>query len=149
VILGAAIALAPGGAWIALGAEVTLAPWLLVIGVASWVAGFDVLYSLQDRDFDANHKLHSMPVLLGVRGALIASGVLHLVTVACFLGVGRLLGRGPAYMIGVAIIAALLVVEHALVRPSDLSKLNRAFFDVNGYVSVAFLACVGLDHWLH
>jgi 4-hydroxybenzoate polyprenyltransferase len=149
VILGAAIALAPGGAWIALGAEVTLAPWLLVIGVASWVAGFDVLYSLQDRDFDANHELHSMPVLLGVRGALIASGALHLVTVACFLGVGRLLGRGPAYMIGVAIIAGLLVVEHALVRPSDLSKLNRAFFDVNGYVSVAFLACVGLDHWLH
>lgn len=148
IILGAAVALAPGGAWIALGAEVTLAPWLLVIGVASWVAGFDVLYSLQDREFDDQAKLHSMPVLLGVRGALIASAVLHVVTVACFVGVGQVLVRGPAYMVGVAIIAALLVVEHALVRPSDLSKLNRAFFDLNGYVSVAFLVCVGLDHWL-
>ena len=149
IILGAAVALAPGGAWIALGAEVTLAPWLLVIGVASWVAGFDVLYSLQDRDFDSDAKLHSMPVSLGVRGALIASALLHVVTVACFVGVGQVLGRGPAYLVGVAIIASLLVVEHALVRPSDLSKLNRAFFDLNGYVSVAFLACVGLDHWLH
>jgi 4-hydroxybenzoate polyprenyltransferase len=148
LILGAAVALAPGGAWIALGAEVTLAPWLLVLGVASWVAGFDVLYSLQDRGFDQHEQLHSIPVLLGVRGALWASAALHVGTIACFYGVGRTLGRGPAYMVGVAIIAALLIVEHALVRPNDLSKLNRAFFDLNGYVSVAFLACVAADHWL-
>jgi 4-hydroxybenzoate polyprenyltransferase len=148
VILGAAVALAPGGAWIAVGAEVTLAPWLLVIGVAFWVAGFDVLYALQDRGFDAAERLHSIPVWLGVRGALVASALLHLLTVACFIGVGMTLGRGAAYMVGVAIIAALLIVEHALVRPGDLSKLNRAFFDLNGYVSVAFLICVALDHWM-
>jgi 4-hydroxybenzoate polyprenyltransferase len=148
VILGAAIALAPGGAWIALGAVVTLAPWLLVIGVATWVAGFDVLYSLQDRGFDATERLHSLPVALGLRGALIASAALHVVTVACLAGAGWSLGRGPAYMFGVALIAALLIVEHALVRPNDLSKLNRAFFDLNGYVSLAFLVCVGLDQWL-
>ena len=148
VILGAAVALAPGGAWIALGAEVTLAPWLLVIGVACWVAGFDVLYSLQDQGFDRAERLHSMPVALGVHGSLIASAALHLVTVGCLIGVGLTLGRGVAYMFGVAIIAALLIVEHALVRPSDLSKLSRAFFDLNGYVSVAFLVCVGIDHWL-
>jgi 4-hydroxybenzoate polyprenyltransferase len=148
VILGAAVALAPGGAWIAVGAEVTLAPWLLVIGVAFWVAGFDVLYSLQDRGFDQAERLHSMPVWLGVRGALVASALLHVLTVACFIGVGLTLGRGAVYMVGVAIIAALLIVEHALVRPSDLSKLNRAFFDLNGYVSVAFFVCVAVDHWL-
>jgi 4-hydroxybenzoate polyprenyltransferase len=148
VILGAAIALAPGGAWIAVGAQVTLAPWLLVIGVASWVAGFDVLYSLQDHGFDRAEQLHSVPVTLGVPGALFASALLHVVTVGCLVGVGLALGRGVAYMCGVAIIAALLIVEHALVRPNDLSKLNRAFFDLNGYVSVAFLVCVGLDHWL-
>ena len=148
VILGAAISLAPGGAWIALGAEVTLAPWLLVIGVGCWVAGFDVLYSLQDQGFDRTERLHSLPVALGVGGALIASAALHVVTVACLIGVGLTLGRGVAYMFGVGIIAALLVIEHAMVRPNDLSKLNRAFFDLNGYVSVAFLICVGIDHWL-
>jgi 4-hydroxybenzoate polyprenyltransferase len=148
VILGCAVALAPGGAWIALGAEVTLAPWLLVIGVACWVAGFDVLYALQDRDFDSDEHLYSLPVALGVRGALWASALLHVVTVACFAAVGGLLGRGPAYAVGVALIAGLLIYEHALVRPGDLSKLNRAFFDMNGYVSVAFFVCVGLDQLL-
>jgi 4-hydroxybenzoate polyprenyltransferase len=148
IILGFAIALAPGGAWIALGAEVTLAPWLLVVGVAAWVAGFDVLYSLQDEAFDKQERLFSIPTALGTRGALIASVLLHVVTVGCFIAVGVLLGRGLAYMVGVAIISALLVVEHALVRPSDLSKLNRAFFDLNGYVSVAFLICVGVDQLL-
>lgn len=148
VILGFAVALAPGGAWIALGAEVTLAPWLLVIGVASWVAGFDVLYSLQDQAFDKEERLFSIPAALGVRGALIVSGLLHVATVACFIGVGAVLGRGLAYMAGVAIIALLLIVEHSMVRPNDLSKLNRAFFDLNGYVSVAFLICVGIDQLL-
>jgi 4-hydroxybenzoate polyprenyltransferase len=148
VILGFAVALAPGGAWIALGAEVTLAPWLLVIGVAAWVAGFDVLYSLQDRDFDGGARLHSMPVALGVHGALFASALLHVVTVACLFTVGQLLHRGPAYLVGVGLVTALLVYEHSLVRPSDLSKLNKAFFDLNGYVSLAFFACVGLDYWI-
>ena len=148
VILGFAVALAPGGAWIALGAEVTLAPWLLVIGVAAWVAGFDVMYSLQDRDFDDGARLHSMPVALGVRGSLVASALLHVVTVACLFTVGQLLHRGPAYLVGVGLVTALLVYEHSLVRPNDLSKVNRAFFDLNGYVSLAFFVCVGLDYWI-
>ena len=146
VILGLAVAFAPGGAWIALGAPVTTpAPWLLVLGVACWVAGFDVLYSLQDQGFDAQHALHSIPVRLGVRGALIASGALHVVTVACLLGVGLVLGRGIAYLAGVALVSVLLAYEHAIVRPGDLSRINKAFFDLNGYVSVGFLVCVGLD----
>jgi 4-hydroxybenzoate polyprenyltransferase len=148
VVLGCAVALAPGGAWIAVGAEVTLAPWLLVIAVAAWVAGFDVLYSLQDVDFDRNSALHSIPAALGVRGALWLSGALHVVTALCLIAVGMQLARGPAYYAGVLLVAALLVVEHALVRPNDLSKVNKAFFDVNGYVSVLFFACVGIDQLL-
>lgn len=148
VVLGAAVAFAPGGAWIAMGAPVTLAPWLLVIGVGAWVAGFDVLYSLQDRGFDAQRGLHSMPVALGTVGALVASGALHVLTVGCFACVGVVLGRGPAYFVGVALVALLLTYEHAIVKPSDLSRINKAFFDINGYVSVAFFACVLADQLL-
>ena len=145
LVLGAAVALAPGGAWIAMGAEVTLAPWLLVLGVASWVAGFDVLYSLQDVSFDRAEQLRSIPAWLGVRGALIASAVLHVVTVGCLFAVGLLLARGVPYQLGVLGVALLLAYEHAIVKPSDLSRIDKAFFDLNGYVSLGFLACVVLD----
>jgi 4-hydroxybenzoate polyprenyltransferase len=145
VILGLAVAFAPGGAWIALGAPVTLAPWLLVIGVASWVAGFDVLYSLQDQGFDSAHELHSIPVWFGIKGALVVSALLHVGTVACLLVTGLVLGRGAAYFGGVALVAALLAYEHSIVKPSDLSRVNKAFFDLNGYVSLGFFACVALD----
>jgi 4-hydroxybenzoate polyprenyltransferase len=148
VVLGAAVALAPGGAWIAMGAPVTLAPWLLVAGVGAWVAGFDVLYSLQDQGFDSQRGLHSMPVALGVVGSLVASALLHVVTIGCLAYVGVLLERGPAYFVGVALIALLLTYEHAIVKPSDLSRINKAFFDINGYVSVAFFACVLVDQLL-
>ena len=148
LFLGAAVALAPGGAWIAIGAPVTLAPWLLVIGVACWVAGFDVLYSLQDHTFDGDARLRSVPVWLGIRGALVASALLHVATIGCLVAAGWVLGRGVFYMLGVGAIAALLVAEHAIVKPSDLSKINKAFFDINGYVSVAFLLFVGIDQYL-
>jgi len=145
VVLGLAVAFAPGGAWVAMGAEVTLAPLLLVLAVACWVAGFDVLYSLQDQGFDAGRSLRSIPVALGIRGALWASAALHVVTVGCLLGVGIVLGRGGAYFVGVAVVAALLGYEHAIVRPNDLSRIDKAFFDLNGYVSVGFFACVLAD----
>lgn len=148
VILGLAVAFAPGGAWIALGAPLTLAPLLLVLGVACWVAGFDVLYSLQDRRFDHQHALHSIPVALGVRGALVVSALLHVVTIVCLLEVGFALERGAPYLFGVALIAVLLAYEHAIVKPGDLSRINKAFFDINGYVSLAFLVCVGVDQLL-
>jgi 4-hydroxybenzoate polyprenyltransferase len=148
VLLGAAVALAPGGAWIAMGAPVTAAPWLLVLGVAAWVGGFDVLYSLQDQSFDRNAGLHSIPVRLGIVGALWVSALAHVVTSACLLAVGVLLGRGVAYFVGVALVSALLVYEHAIVKPGDLSRIDKAFFDLNGYVSVAFFACVLVDQAL-
>lgn len=148
VVLGFAVAFAPGGAWIAMGAPVTLPPWLLVIGVGAWVAGFDILYSLQDQDFDRAERLHSIPVALGIKGALWVSALLHVVTVGCLLGAGLLLEVGWPYLLGVGLIAAILTYEHAIVRPTDLSRIDRAFFDLNGYVSVAFLCCVALDRLL-
>jgi 4-hydroxybenzoate polyprenyltransferase len=148
LVLGAAIAFAPGGAWIGVGAPVTLAPWLLVCAVASWVAGFDVLYSLQDEHFDRSAGLYSIPARVGTVGALWISGLLHVITVACLLTAGLTLARGGAYYAGCLVVAAILAYEHALVRPSDLSKLDKAFFDLNGYVSVAFFACVLVDHLL-
>lgn len=148
LILGSAVALAPGGAWIAMGAPVTPAPWLLVIGVACWVGGFDVLYALQDRDFDRQESLHSIPSRLGVGGALLCSALLHVVTVACLTLVGWLLGRGAGYALGVVLVAAILAYEHAIVRPGDLTRIDMAFFDLNGYVSVGFLVCVLADQYL-
>jgi 4-hydroxybenzoate polyprenyltransferase len=148
LVLGAAIALAPGGAWIALGAPVTSAPWLLVFGVATWVGGFDVLYSLQDESFDRAAGLHSIPSRFGTVGALWISGLLHVATVLCLLSVGFVLGRGVVYLAGCLLIAGILVYEHALVKPGDLSKIDKAFFDLNGYVSVAFFGCVLADHFL-
>jgi 4-hydroxybenzoate polyprenyltransferase len=148
LVLGAAIAFAPGGAWIAMGAQVTLAPWLLVVAVGTWVAGFDILYSLQDESFDRDAGLFSIPSRLGTVGALWVSGLLHVVTVACLVGVGMVLARGAAFYAGAGLIAVILAYEHSLVKPGDLSKIDKAFFDLNGYVSVGFLACVVVDHMM-
>ena len=148
LVLGAAIAFAPGGAWIAIGAPVTLAPWLLVFAVASWVAGFDVLYALQDEHFDRSAGLYSIPARVGTVGSLWLSGLLHVITCVCLVGAGLALQRGVAYYAGCALVTLLLMYEHALVKPSDLSKLDKAFFDLNGYISVGFFACVLLDHLL-
>ena len=113
--------------------------------MAAWVAGFDILYSLQDQDFDTGEGLHSIPQALGTRGALFASAALHVVTAGCLVAVGALLGRGIPYFVGVAIVSLLLAYQHAIVKPTDLSRINEAFFDLNGYVSVAFFACTLLD----
>ena len=148
LVLGAAIAFAPGGAWIAVGAPVTLAPWLLVFAVASWVGGFDILYSLQDEGFDRQAGLYSIPSKLGVTGALWVSALLHVVTLACLVGVGAALDRGLAYFAGTLLVGAILTYEHMIVRPTDLSRINKAFFDLNGYISVGFLVCVLIDRAL-
>lgn len=147
LMLGLGLALAPGGAWIAVTDSLAepAVPLTLMAAVACWVAGFDILYSLQDAAFDRARGLHSIPVRFGVRGALRLSAGLHVGTVAGLVGVHLLAGLGPWHALGIALIAVLLVYEHALVRPDDLSKLDRAFFDLNGYVSLAYLACACLD----
>jgi 4-hydroxybenzoate polyprenyltransferase len=113
--------------------------------VASWVAGFDVLYSLADERFDREHGLHSIPARFGTKGALVISGALHVVTVACLAGFHMAAGLGVAHVAGLLVIAGILAWEHSIVKPGDLSRLDKAFFDLNGWVSMAYLAAVALD----
>src|SRR5690606_31051768 len=104
-----------------------------------WVAGFDVIYSLQDHEFDRGAGLHSIPVAFGVRGALWISGVLHLLTTAAIVAVHLLAGLGLAHLVGAIAVVAILAYEHWLVRPDDLSRIDKAFFDLNGWISIAYL----------
>jgi 4-hydroxybenzoate polyprenyltransferase len=125
--------------------DFTLVPGLLMVAVATWIAGFDVLYALADRDFDRGAGLHSIPARFGVAGALVISAVLHAVTLATLLFLTPRAGLGAPYLVGVAVVAALLVYEHAILRPSDLSRLDAAFFTLNGYVSVVFFVATLAD----
>jgi 4-hydroxybenzoate polyprenyltransferase len=145
LFLGLAIAAGPAGAWIAVRGDFGWPPGLLMIAVASWIAGFDVLYALSDRDFDRAAGIHSIPARLGVTGALIVSALLHVVTVAALIALATSAHLGPAYLSGVAVVVALLIYEHAIVRPTDLSRLDIAFFNLNGWVSVIFFVATVLD----
>ena len=146
--LGVALALAPGGAWLAMGVGPGLGIVLLMVAVVSWLLGFDILYSLQDEAFDRDAGLHSVPARFGGRRALGISAGAHVGTVLALGACGLALHRGPAYALAVATAAALLVYEHTLVRRRGLEAIDRAFFDVNAWVSVAFFACVLADELL-
>jgi 4-hydroxybenzoate polyprenyltransferase len=146
--LGVALALAPGGAWIGMGAPPSLGIGLLMVAVVTWLLGFDVLYSLQDEGFDRDAGLHSIPARFGTRRALAISAGAHVVTVAALAGCGLALHRGAAYGAGVATCGVLLAYEHAIVHRRGLVAIDRAFFDVNAWVSVAFFALVAADEAL-
>jgi 4-hydroxybenzoate polyprenyltransferase len=145
LFLGLAIAAGPAGAWIAVRGDFGWVPGLLMIAVATWIAGFDVLYALADRDFDRKTGLHSIPARVGVTGALVVSALLHAVSLAALVALIPVAALGVPYVVGVLVVLVLLVYEHAIVRPSDLSRLDVAFFTLNGYVSVAFLAATLAD----
>ena len=145
LILGIAIAAGPGGAWIAVTGSVSAPALWLMAAVATWIGGFDVLYSLADRDFDQAAGLFSIPARFGIKGALVISIALHVITVAALFALGRAAHLGPIYTGGAGVITALLIWEHAILRPTDLSRLNKAFFDLNGYVSLAFLIATVAD----
>jgi len=138
VVLGLAIGIAPAAAWIAVRGSLALPPVWLMGAVAAWIAGFDILYALADRDFDRGAGIHSIPAAFGVPWSLFLSGLLHAGTVVALLLVGHAASLGPIYYAGVAIVAAVLVYEHAIVKPTDLSRLNVAFFNLNGYVAVIY-----------
>jgi len=122
---------------------------LLGVAVMFWVAGFDLIYACQDVDFDRQKGLFSVPAHFGIRTALWASGVLHLVMLALLIVVARMEGLGWLAFVGLALVAILLAYEHGLVRPSDLSCVNAAFFNINGYVSVLFFATWAADVLIH
>jgi 4-hydroxybenzoate polyprenyltransferase len=143
-VLGIADALAPIGAWVAVTASISPGALLLGLAVATWIAGFDLLYACQDVEFDRAEGLYSVPAQFGVPAALYSARVLHALTVAALGAVGLVMGLGAVYWLGVAAAAALLLYEHSLVRPDDLSRLDVAFFNVNGYIAVIlFLATAG------
>jgi 4-hydroxybenzoate polyprenyltransferase len=146
LVLGAVYLLIPVAVDVALNERVSAEALILGLAMATWVAGFDVLYSLQDYDFDRSRGLKSIPVKFGIGGALRAARLLHLGTLLCLVVLGL---RHPElkllYFLGLLVLGGFLAYEHSLVKPNDLSRLNRAFFTVNGYVSVAFFLTVALE----
>lgn len=148
VALGLALGLAPAGAWLAIQGDFRgklATPILLGCSVLVWVAGFDIIYACQDVEFDRRSGLHSIPAKVGIRGALILSAIFHAVAVALFVATGASAGLGWIYYITVGAVALLLVYEHWIVRPTDLSRVDAAFFTLNGWVSIAFLLGLILD----
>jgi len=149
--LGFALALAPGGAWIGMGASPNAGILALMVAVLTWLLGFDVLYSLQDEAFDRAEGLSSIPARFGTRGAMRIAAMAHAVTVFMLIATGIFLHRGVVFFLGVAAVAIVLVIEHRLVRPrdsssaADLSRIGRAFFDCNAYVSLGFFATTLID----
>ncbi len=144
-ILGLALALAPLGAWVAIRASFDIAPCLLAAAVLLWTAGFDIIYSCQDVEHDIRMGLHSIPKSLGIKNALRLSLLLHVLMVAVLLLLTRYTALGNIYLLGVLTTAALLLYEHSLVRPDDLSRVNVAFFTVNGFISLALMGFTLID----
>lgn len=148
LVLGFALAIAPVGAYLAIAGEWSRPAGALValaVAVMAWVAGFDILYSLQDEKFDRDQGLHSVPAALGARGAIAVSRTLHTLCVVLFAVAGALFATGPLFMIGVGIIAMMLIYEQSLVRADDLSRIDAAFFNINGAISLLFCAIVVVE----
>jgi len=141
--LGVSLCLAPIAAWIALKGAIAWPPVMLALAVLLWVAGFDIIYACQDVEFDRTTGLRSVPGALGIPGALRIAAVCHALMIAPLVGLGMLYPLGPIYFVGVAAVAVLLIYEHLLVRPADLTRLNVAFFQVNIVISLGLLI-VGL-----
>jgi 4-hydroxybenzoate polyprenyltransferase len=138
LFLGLAMAVAPVGGWLAAGGPLGHpVPWVLGLGIGTWVAGFDILYACQDLEFDRAHGLRSIPVRFGVRRSLAISRALHVVTVLCLASLQLLMNLGPVYLAGVVGVALLLAYEQSLVSEADLSQVKRAF-DLNGYVGILY-----------
>lgn len=145
LLLGASLGCAPLGAWIAVRGDIQAAPLLLGLAVLLWTAGFDIIYACQDVEFDRRAGLHSIPGRWGIRRALWLSRFAHFAMIVTLLRMGSLLHLGIIYLIGVLMTGALLAYEHTLVKPNDLSRVNRAFFTVNGYVSIFFFLAILAD----
>lgn len=146
LVLGAALGIAPSAAWIAVTGQLDQRIVLLTVAVMLWTAGFDIIYACQDVDFDVREGLFSIPARLGVSRALLLSRVFHVLTVFTLTALILSFGLTPWPVLPVA---ALLLYEHSLVRANDLSKVNIAFFTVNGFIGISFFAAMALEVYLH
>lgn len=142
LVLGLGLAIAPSAAYIAVTGTLEMTPVWLSVLVLTWVSGFDIIYALQDTGFDQSERLHSIPAALGVRGALMVSVLLHLLTVVMVVVVGTQLGNGVLYWVGAAVFLALLLYQHWIVRPNALSRIGAMFGLTNGLASIAYAVCV-------
>lgn len=145
LVLGLALGIAPAAAWIAVRGTLDVRIILLTIAVMLWVGGFDVLYACQDVDFDRKHGLYSIPRSVGVPKALLIARVLHFEVIVLLTALIMVFDMGPWAIAGLTLVAVLLAYEHTLVRKDDLSKMNAAFFTMNGIIAVVFFAGVALD----
>jgi 4-hydroxybenzoate polyprenyltransferase len=148
LVLGFSLGMAPAAAWIAVRGSLDARILWLTAAVTFWTAGFDVIYSCQDYDFDTAEGLFSIPRVMGIAGALRMARLLHAGMVLCLLTLVYQLHLGALALAGVAAVVALLVYEHSLVKPTDLSRVNAAFFTMNGYVSVLFFVFWAADIFL-
>ena len=145
VVLGLSLAIAPVGAWIAVTGTLSLLPVVLALAVVFWVAGFDVIYSLQDEAFDKEQGLKSLPARLGSRRALLVSSLFHAAALVLLYAAFVLSRGGLLFGFGVVLAGAFLVRQHAIVKPGDLSRVDAAFFTANGWLSIVFFACGAAD----
>ncbi|OQY19146.1 MAG: 4-hydroxybenzoate octaprenyltransferase [Desulfobacteraceae bacterium 4572_35.1] len=145
MVLGLCLGAAPVGAWIAVRGDISVSVVLIGLAVLLWVAGFDILYAMQDLDFDREHELHSIPAKLGEEASFYLVRLFHIGMIVMLLLATPGSNLGWIYLLGVATVAAMLFYEHTLVKPGDLSKMDAAFFTMNGYISVTLFAFVLLD----
>ncbi len=145
LVLGLGLSLAPIGAYLAVTGKFALLPILFSFTVLFWVSGFDIIYALQDEEFDKEYKLKSIPAWLGKAKALRVSELLHVLAAACVIVAGVYGGFGWLYWIGVAVFVGMLVYQHSVVKPNDLSRVNLAFMTANGIASVVFAVFVIVD----
>ncbi len=148
IILGIALGLAPVCAWIAVTGTVNLPPFILGGAIILWVAGFDILYAIQDIEYDRKEGLHSIPAVFGVSGSLIIARLLHFAAFFLFILLMAFTNLGYIYLAGVLISGALMAYEHSLVSKDDLSKLNMAFFNMNAYISITIMIFSIIDIWV-
>lgn len=142
LVLGLGLSLAPIGAYLAVTGRFDILPLLFSFTVITWVSGFDIIYALQDDEFDKSEQLYSIPSFFGRKNALVFSGILHFISIFCVLLAGKTGSFGMIYWIGAAFFAGLVIYQHTLIRPDDLSKVNIAFFTTNGIASIVFAGFV-------
>ncbi len=145
IVLGCAIGIAPVGAWLAVTGKWSLIPLMFGAIVMLWIGGFDIIYALQDYEVDSRSSLFSLPKKLGKAKSLLVSRILHALMLSLLIATGLVAGLHLIYFIGVTVVACLIIYEQLLVKPDDLSRVNLAFFTLNGWVSISLLFFVFLD----